>query len=308
MKVMIFGGAGYVGQELVKKFAEQHHEIAVYDSFTNGDLTAHSKLVVLDNITIFKHSVTDAKIVEKCVDAFKPELVYNLAALHYIPYCIEHPQEVFDTNYLGLQNILSSLVKSPHIKFIFASSASVYGSQNEQCSIDTPVSPNDIYGASKLAGEYLIKYQYKNYVLMRLFNVYGELDPHPHLIPKVVKAAVNNESLNLGTATAKRDFIHVKDVANALYIARKSAAEETYNVASGTAYAVKDIVDKIYTMTNSTGNVSFDTAENMRENDASFLSGDASKLIQLGWRTTVSVDDGIITAIEAYRKLKYHQI
>lgn len=304
MRILIFGGAGYVGQELVKMFSKATHEVAVFDNFSNGDTLAVRRLNKLKNVTIFQNTIANGSAVEEVITEFNPDVIYNLAALHYIPYCFEHPDEVFETNYSGLQNIISCLAKKPHVKFIFASSASVYGSHPNICNLATECLPNDLYGASKLSGEYLIKYQLENYVIMRLFNVYGNQDPHPHLIPKVIKAAVSNQNLNLGTAIAKRDFIHVNDVANALFVAINAPSKETYIVASGKSYSVKEIVEKIYKIANSSGIVTYDTIENIRSKDAPELMGDASKLESLGWSSSIELDEGLAAAIEEFRKIE----
>ena len=305
MKVLIFGGAGYVGYELAKRFIENGDSVVVYDSLCNGDPDARTKITALKGVILYEQSISDVNAVKDAIHTAQPDLVYNLAAVHYIPYCIENPEVVFSTNYQGLQNIITALKNFPTTKFIFASSASVYGSPNAQCTLDTPTNPNDIYGASKLAGEYLIKYQLANAGLRRLFNVSGELDPHPHLIPKVARAAVRNEVLNLGTATAERDFIYVKDVANAFFIARLGEPGRTYIIASGTTHSVKEVVDKIYELSGSTGEVHYETAGNIRSNDASYLSGDSSGLRELGWQPTVTIEQGLLTAIDAARRASH---
>lgn len=302
MRVLIFGGAGYVGYELTRQCIKNHCEVAIYDSFSNGDIRARAKIAELSGVKVYENTIADAAGVAAAISEFRPDVVYNLAALHYIPYCIEHPEEVFATNYLGLQNIITVIRDHPNAKFVFASSASVYGSPKEKCTLDTPTVPNDIYGASKLAGEQLIQHQLKNYVIMRLFNVYGDLDPHPHLIPKVSRAAVNNEILELGTASAKRDFVYVRDVANAFFIAHASPKAQTYIVATGELHSVSEVVSHIYAKAKSQGKVCYETQTNMRAKDASLLSGDASKLRSLGWAPTVSFDEGIATTIDAARK------
>jgi UDP-glucose 4-epimerase len=302
MRVLLFGGAGYVGYELTRSFVQNNDDVAVYDLFANGDERSRRKVSELAGVTVYEGTIADELAVRRAVDDFRPDVVYNLAALHYIPYCIEHPDEVFATNYRGLQNIIAAIRSKLEVKFIFASSASVYGSPNEICTLDTPTIPNDIYGASKLAGEHLIQFQLENYVIMRLFNVYGDLDPHPHLIPKVSRAAVRNETLELGTATAERDFVHVSDVAAAFYAARTAPAGEKYIIATGETHSVREVVDRIYSLAGSQGKVLYETATNMRAQDASYLSGDASKLRLLGWAPTIRFEDGLLSAIEAARQ------
>lgn len=301
MKVLIFGGAGYVGYELVKCFLDNGDTVAIYDAFCNGDASARDKVSALGSITVFEGTIADKKAVRRAIEEFCPDAVYNLAALHYIPYCIQHPDEVYETNYQGLQSIIQTLRDYPHTKFIFASSASIYGSPDQQCTLDTPVDPNDIYGASKLAGEGLIKYQLSNFVIMRLFNVYGSLDPHPHLIPKVARAAVRGENLELGAMESRRDFVHVTDAARAFFVARNAQSGDTHIIATGETHSVKEVVDRIYQLAGSSGRVIYGTSGNMRAKDASYLSGDSSALRALGWAPVVGFDDGLRSAIDSAR-------
>jgi UDP-glucose 4-epimerase len=301
MNVLIFGGAGYVGYELSKLFAERGDTVTVFDAFTNGDTNARKKIHVLAGVIVREGTIADADAVSEVFEASNPEVVYNLAALHYIPYCVEHPREVFATNYRGLQNIIVQMNKRPNTKFIFASSASVYGSPSAVCNLETPVEPNDIYGASKLAGEHLITFQLTNYVIMRLFNVYGKFDPHLHLIPKVAGAAVRDEQLELGTASALRDFVYVEDAAKAFFVAQNAPAGEKYIIASGETRSVKDVVERIYMLADSNGKVRYETKVNMRTKDASYLCGDSTKLRSLGWQPTVDFDKGLASVIAAAR-------
>lgn len=301
MKVLIFGGAGYVGYELVKCFLDNGDTVAICDAFCNGDESARDKVSALGAITVHEGTIADKNAVRQAIEEFSPDLVYNLAALHYIPYCIEHPDEVYETNYQGLQNIIQVLRGYPQTRFIFASSASVYGSPDQQCTLDAAVDPNDIYGASKLAGEGLIKYQLSNFVIMRLFNVYGNLDPHPHLIPKVARAAVRGENLELGAMESRRDFVHVSDVAQAFFVARNAQSGDTHIIATGETHSVKEVVDRIYQLAGSSGEATYGTASNMRAKDASSLCGDPSTLRALGWASAVGFDDGLRSAIDSAR-------
>lgn len=303
MNCLIIGGAGYVGTELVRACLARDDTVTVLDNFSNGDSSAQARTAKL-GVNVIEGTIANEQVVREVIGQQNFDIIYHLAAIHYIPYCIEHPNEVFETNYRGLQNVITCIRELPKAPlFIFASSASVYGSPTETCTEATSLKPNDIYGSSKLAGEHLIEYQLENYVMMRLFNVYGELDPHPHLIPKIVKAATSDQTLELGTATAKRDFVYVKDVANAFYAARNAPKGSTYIIATGKTHSVSEAVDAIYRLSASKGTVIYDTAPNMRAADASNLCGDASRLRSLGWQPSVTFYEGLQTAIDAQRQI-----
>ena len=301
MNVLIIGGAGYIGFELSKIFCDESTDsVTIYDNFSNGNVHARVDALAL-GAEVIEGDIADR---EKLLEVFattRPQLVYNLAAIHYIPYCIEHPDEVFNTNFLGMQNVITA-IKSLSVapKLIFASSASVYGSRTSPCVESDPYNPNDIYGASKVAGELLVKHQLTDYAIMRFFNAVGELDPHPHLLPKVARKVLAGERLQLGTADAYRDFIYVKDIARAIYLAKGAAAGAVYNVGTGVPHTVKEVVDAMFDYVGRENNVEYETSDNLRANDASFLCADASRLRQdLGWSPTVDFHQAIATAVMA---------
>lgn len=293
MNILIFGGMGYVGRELVEQYAADPKNMV-----TIFDLQEKIDRVFPSNVRSIVGDIRDASAVKKVVAETAPELVYNLAAVHYIPYCIEYPDEVIATNITGLQNIISAIRPNETTKLIFASSASVYGSPQSKVLESDPYSPNDIYGASKVAGEVLIRTQLTNFVIIRLFNVFGESDPHPHLVPKVTSTLAKGDTLELGTSTAKRDYIYVKDAARGFFLAGSATTGETFNLGTGETHSVREVVDTARVATHSTSEVIFDTTPNLRKRDADYLCANNTKIVsQLGWKPTVSFEVGINTTI-----------
>lgn len=304
--ILVFGGAGYLGQELIKAFSNTNNEyqVIVFDNFSNGDSQAYQKIKATTTKIIIE-DISDAKKVSKAINDIKPCIIYNLAAIHYIPYCIEHPQEVFSTNIIGLQNIISSINSlSPSTRLIFTSSASVYGTREKKCRESDPYNPNDIYGATKVSGELMIKHQVKDYVIMRLFNLTGGNDPHPHLTPKIVENALKDRPLQLGAKTARRDFIDVEDVAQALYAARNAPQRTVLNVGTGSTHSVEEMVNETYQLLGKKPKVSYETPLHIRKNDAPSLCADTTAIQEvLEWAPRKRFIESIKSAIEAKKVL-----
>lgn len=303
MKIIIFGGGGYVGLELCKLLSRNSHDITIADNFSNGDAAARKKAFDL-GVSIAEVNIADTDEVNTVMQAFKPDIVYNLAAIHYIPYCITHPTEVFQANISGTQNIITSIKSLDHIKprLIFSSSASVYGSLDRPCREDDPYNPNDIYGASKVAGELLIRHQLDDYTILRFFNIIGGKDPHPHLTPKVIENVISNKPLRLGTRYARRDFVDVRDVADALYLAKDAPSNRIFNVGTGSTYSVEELVETVKEVINNHDfDVRYETPSNMRENDAPYLCADIEEAKRtLRWFPRHSFEDSIVSSIKSY--------
>lgn len=285
---------GYVGRELVQLFAAQPDTIV-----TIFDLQPNPGITFPANVHSIVGDIRDGNQVKKVVADLQPDLVYNLAAIHYIPYCVEHPDEVVATNITGMQHIIDAVHPfGASTKFIFTSSASVYGSLASKARETDPYNPNDIYGASKVAGEVLTRTQLSNFVIIRLFNVFGETDPHPHLIPKVVSTLSKANPLELGTSATKRDFIYVKDAAKGFFAAANAFAGEVFNLGTGETHTVQEVVDTVREVTRSSSEIIFNTPANLRKKDADYLCADTTKIVStLGWKPTMSFKDGIKTTI-----------
>lgn len=297
MKYLIIGGAGYVGQELVRLLTDKDADVVVLDAFKHGNKA--SFIERFPEVEYIEADISEGEAVSSTVQRIKPDIIYLLAAIHYIPYCISHPDEVVATNIQGLQNTIDAIKLSvTNARLVFASSAAVYGSPTTKCTEETVSAPNDIYGYSKQMGEWLIRNQLTDYVILRLSNVFGRQDPIPHLIPKTAKFLKSNEPLELGNSVAKRDYVFVDDVASAFVYVASAPSGEIYNVSTGETHDVREVVNTLSKLTGSSSTITFETANNLRAVDADYLCSDNTKLQGLGWKPSVSFEEGLRTAIE----------
>ncbi|MDD4409748.1 MAG: GDP-mannose 4,6-dehydratase [Candidatus Pacebacteria bacterium] len=244
-KILIVGGAGFIGSHLTKKLISAH-DICVFDNLSNP-----SKIYTPQDGKQAYGDVSNEKEIFNCIKIFKPDILIDLAAFHYIPECIKDTKKTIRVNVDGAMNCLSAMRKiCPDCIFIIASSAAVYGSDTVPCNECSLIDPVDIYGESKVLVEKIIK-DYSNkfgikYSIFRLFNVYGYGNNTPHLIPTIIDQVRRNTTISLGNINTKRDYVHVDSVVDAFVKAindPRASMNEVFNVGTGIGYTALDIVN-----------------------------------------------------------------
>ena len=247
--ICVTGGNGYVGRELVKQLSQEPDvSIHVIDNLDSGlhrlDAMDQSKF------TLHKVDIRDREAVAKAMMAINPELIFHLAAIHYIPLCERNPGNAVNVNVGGTVNLLENAPKGA--KFVFASTAAIYAVEDapleEGRSVEQPI---DIYGWTKYQGENFVKYYTGNGhvrgVIVRLFNVVGPGETNPHLAPDIIKQLSDGVTkVKLGNLFPHRDYIDVADAARGF---RALAAVEyngdgalCSNLGTGRSHEVGDVV------------------------------------------------------------------
>jgi UDP-glucose 4-epimerase len=298
-KALVVGGAGYVGSMLTANLLERGYHVMVFDDLSSGSL---SRLPVNnENLIVRQGSIVEPGPIAEAVRSFEPDLVFHLAAVHYIPQCIANPGLAIDVNVKGTLHVveaLNQLENKPRL--VFTSSASVYGAVTPapQRVIDTP-QPCDIYGYTKLVGEHLVSSRYDNYVIARLFNVFGNSDPIPHLIPSVVRQ-LDNETVALGNPNSERDFIHVQDAARGFVaLGEQGKHQATYNIGSGINYSVKEVTDALSELSGSQAKFEFQVTE-LRKADPNALCADITEITaDTDWRPRINFRQGLQTVLDS---------
>lgn len=248
-KIIVFGGAGFIGSQLVKKLAlDEQNDIMVYDNFFTGRKENLSG--IKKKIQVIKGDIIDDIKVSKVIIEFNPDVVYHLAAIHYIPYCNEHPAETIRVNVEGTEVILQACRKISLKKLIYASSAAIYPIYDFANLEDDIPNPCDIYGYTKYFGERLAQQFYNDTgattVNARFFNAYGPNETNPHVIPRILdELKAKKNIIVLGNILPKRDFIYVGDLADALVELKKDNIKgfEVFNIGSGKEYSVEETVN-----------------------------------------------------------------
>jgi UDP-glucose 4-epimerase len=296
-RILLTGGAGFIGSALLRRLQAEGHDVLVYDDLSFGRRESIS--VPADRFV--QADILDAERLKAVCAAFSPESVVHLAAVHFIPYCNEHPFQCARINLRGTANVLDAAAATGTTRQVFyASTAAVYPPSNEAIPETCRPEPMDIYGLSKLAGEYLCHRFHLATgcatIIGRFFNVFGPGETNPHLIPVIhdqVRAGAR--VIALGNLSPKRDFIHTSDLVDAVagLLDRFREGMETFNIGSGTEHSVVEVVEAFAQAVGEEIVVTTDPSR-IRPVDRPHLLADITKLSGwLDWRPRVSLAEGI---------------
>lgn len=233
MAVLVLGGAGFIGSRVVGLMSEKNLNPISFDLF-------HSALVE-ESIKWVKANVLDLSTIERILFEYEVDSIVHLIGLPAIPYCTKNPQLSFLLNVVSVQNTLEAMRKGDVKTIVFASSAAVYGTTKrpKRVNEDSPTKVTTVYGYHKLAAEKLIQMYAENYgieyVILRLFNVYGgDFSTGKDIISIFIRKALNDEDLQVFGARKFRDFIHIRDVSEAFVKSlEKEVPNNTFCIGSG---------------------------------------------------------------------------
>jgi UDP-glucose 4-epimerase len=289
-KILITGGAGFVGRNLIHSLRFDH-QICVVDDFS-----AHSHSLDDLGISVENVSITNKKEVTQIFEKYKPEVVFHLAALHYIPYCLDHPKETFEVNIYGTQ-VITHLCNQFQVEhFIIASSAAVYGAQTGKRSETDPSQPICIYGQSKhLCEKTVSSFSQVPWTMMRFFNIYGPYETTQHLIVTILDQLKNGDTLQLGNLDSVRDYIHVFDVISALKASmlNPKSYDQIFNVGTSIPTSGYDLIACFQEVLKKKLIITQDSRR-LRKSDIPFLCSHISKISKvLDWRPKILLSDGL---------------
>jgi UDP-glucose 4-epimerase len=296
MRILVTGGAGFVGKELVRALKDTA-EVHVADILRYG--TPEWLQDGPEGFAFHRIDIRDAAVVRALVAEVMPDVVVHLAAIHYIPECDNDPANATMTNVAGTVNLLAAC--APGTRFVFASSGAVYKPD------DAPhregvsaLEPADIYGITKLQGEaYVRAFSATRGIdgcIVRLFNVIGPGETNPHLLPVVVaQLREGSEVIDLGNTWPKRDYIDVLDAAAgfaATALGKNPAGVdcEVVNLGSGQQYSVDEILEAIRSILGLRFEVRQDPRR-MRAVDRPFLGASIDRIREVfEWRPKQTLD------------------
>ncbi len=247
-RLVVTGGAGFVGSHLVERLAGRN-DVVVLDDLSVGRLQNLAGL--RDRVEVVKGSVLEPRAIRR---AFKgADAVFHLAALTSVPESVEQPLAYAEANVMGTLNVLTSAREAGVGRVVFASTCAVYGRTSGPLHEDLPPDPISPYAVTKLACEYFCRSRVGGggveAVALRLFNVYGPRQtadsPYASVVAKFCEAAARGTPATLfGDGTQTRDFVFAADVAEAFERAAeaKRASGQVINVGSGTETSIADLL------------------------------------------------------------------
>jgi UDP-glucose 4-epimerase len=259
-KILITGGAGYIGSHTVKLLGEKGYDPLIYDNLIKG----HSKAVLYGYL--FLGDLLDKETLNNVISSFKPDVVIHFAGLIEVAESVKEPVKYYENNVSGTINLLDAMQKNNIDKIIFSSSAAVYGMPDTfPITEEAPLNPINPYGRSKLIVEEILnEISSIKYISLRYFNAAGadplgrigeNHNPETHLIPLILKTAKGKREYvrifgtNYPTSdgTCIRDYIHVEDLAEAHFLSMNhlvsGGKSEIFNCGYGHGYSVREIVD-----------------------------------------------------------------
>ena len=248
-KVMVTGGAGFIGSHIVDELINKNYQVAVIDNLITGN---RSNLP--DNITFYHIDIKEKEHLETVFSKERPDIVIHLAAQTSVGDSVNRPSYDGHNNILATINILDCCKNYKVKKLIFASSAAVYGHTEHLPIKETnPLKPLSFYGLSKLTAEEYIQLYSKifdlPYTILRFSNVYGERqNSHGEagVISIFINQALKQEPVTIfGDGLQTRDFIYVKDVAAANIAAIENGLNDTFNISSNTRTSVNEVLKVI---------------------------------------------------------------
>jgi UDP-glucose 4-epimerase len=318
-KILVTGGAGYIGSITTKVLKEKGFEPIIFDSLVTGHKNS------LDKEKFYQGDlVKDVELLDKIFKEEKPEGVIHFAAMSLVGESVKNPQKYFTNNLFGALNLLKVMVDNQVLKIVFSSTAAVYGEpQKIPIEEDDPKSPTSPYGESKLMIEKILKWYSQAYglsaIVLRYFNACGALldgslgedhQPETHLIPAAMQAALGQRKdftlfgndYPTEDGTCIRDYIHVLDLAQAHILALNNSQEgfKAYNVGTNHGFSVLEIIQMIKKISG----VDFPTPFSPRRaGDPARLIAKAEKIKkELGWEPKYSDLETIIKSAWQWHK------
>ncbi|PIR60151.1 MAG: UDP-glucose 4-epimerase [Candidatus Pacebacteria bacterium CG10_big_fil_rev_8_21_14_0_10_44_54] len=303
MKILVTGGAGFIGSHVVDRYCAMGHEVVVFDNLSSGRaefVNPKAKLVTVD--------VTDRAEVQKIIAQVQPEMINHHAAHIQVGNSVKQPQFDAENNILGLLNIMEAARQIPIKKMIMASTGgAMYGNKPTPFTEEMREDPLSPYGVSKRSGELYLNYYYEQYaipyVVLRYANVYGPRQ-NPHGESGVIaifsellasgKTAVIN-----GDGTHTRDYVYVDDVVEANALALETNQVGAFNIGTTTEISANQVYKAVATSFGVTAQAQYGP-ERPGEQITSSLDTTKAKE-KLGWYPNVAFAEGVERVVEWYK-------
>lgn len=321
MRVMVTGGAGYIGSVVTRELLAAGHEVWVLDNLCTGHRTS-----IPAGVPFVESDTRDTVRVRQALSEMKADAVVHMAAISQVGSSVTEPRQYFENNVQGSLSLFAAMLDIGVHRLVFSSTAAVYG-EPDRLPIDESVAtrPTSPYGDTKLAIETVLRrydsaYGFRS-ACLRYFNAAGAVDsagedhrPETHLVPLVldVAAGVRPEIAVFGQdyptrdGTCVRDYIHVQDLARAhvLALSALDTQSHTYNLGCGGGYTVSEVIDTARRITGAEIPVKYAPR---RAGDPAVLVASSVRISEeLGWKPQRASLDEIVGSAWAWRKAHPH--
>ena len=304
-RILITGGAGFIGSHLARHFADQA-EVTVLDDLRSG----YARNLEGVRCRFLQGSIRDDDALSQAIAGAQE--VYHLAAMVSVPESVAKPAECAELNTEGTRRVLAAALAAGSRKVVLASSAAIYGDNPTVPKLESmPPEPKSPYAETKLAGENLLEAYRRSHGLgttsLRFFNVFGpRQDPrsaYAAAVPIFIAKALRDEPISIhGDGGQTRDFIHVTDIVGALaYAGASNDMAGTYNVGYGRSQSILALAQEIVRLTGSKSAI-----EHLppRAGDVRHSLASTERLLAAGWKARSSVSAGLAETIDFFRRLR----
>jgi UDP-glucose 4-epimerase len=322
MKILVTGGAGYIGGTVTRLLLAEGHSVTVYDNL------CHSKrLAVAPQAEFVEGEVADRALLERTLSQGRFEGIMHFAALIEAGESMKVPEIYFRNNTVATLTLLEAMLATGHNRLVFSSTAACYGEPESTPILeDAKLAPTNPYGESKLLVEQMLRWMNVShglrYASLRYFNVagaiegYGEAhEPESHLIPLILDVALGRRAnikifgkdYPTKDGTCVRDYIHVRDLAEAHLLALGALSEANskliYNIGNGQGFTVLEVIDSVRRVTGKP--ITVEECPR-RPGDPAVLVASSEKIkAELGWKPKFAQLDQIIASAWEWHQKRY---
>lgn len=307
---LVTGAAGFLGSHLIDELLQRGKVVLGLDSLDWGLADNIRRHLSDSSFSFAQIDIRDSRSLSVAMADYRPEYVVHLAALHYIPAAVADPVSTVSINVLGTQIVLKAALDAGATRIWFASTGDIYA-PSETPHLETEVpKPFNVYGLTKLQGEQLIDlaandYPERQFVIGRLFNLYGPGETNPHLLPEIMRqiAEAGDAPLRLGNLWPRRDMTPVHDAACAIIdmLSCSKPGVTTVNVGSGQAYSIAEVIGVVRIITGTALIVETDPGR-VRKVERPHLQANVERLTQMiGWSPHSDIARGLTELVASMR-------
>lgn len=316
MRILVTGGAGFIGSHLCEKYVNEGHTVICLDNFLNGNLTNIRHLLNKKHFKLINGDITDFDLLEKIM--VEVDVVFHLAAQIHVDRSIIEPRLTYEINVLGTQNVLENCRMHDISKVIYASTSEVYGpAQYDPMDEKHPLDAPHPYGASKIAADRMchayIETYGMNICIARPFNTYGPKQKdsgYGGAISLFTKRALMNlPPIIFGDGLQTRDYVYIEDIVTAYdaILNSKSFPSEPINFGTGKEITILELANKVISLCGKKGALVPVHVEG-RPGEVRRLISDVTKAKQkLGWEAKIGIDQGLMRFIDWYRNYRFEE-
>jgi len=322
MKILIAGGAGYIGGTVARILLAQGHAITVFDNLCHSRRSA-----VAEKATFIEGDIADRPLIEKTLRENRFDGVMNFAALIEAGESMKRPEIYFRNNTTATLTLLEAMLATGHDRLVFSSTAACYGEPEKTPILeDAKLQPTNPYGESKLLVEHMLRWMNLihgfKYASLRYFNVagaiegYGEAhEPESHLIPLILDVALGKRAnikifgrdYPTKDGTCIRDYIHVRDLAEAHLLALAALSDTKsrliYNIGNGQGFSVLEVVESVRRVTGRP--IPVEECDRRPGDPAVLVAGSAKIKAELGWTPKFAELDQIVASAWEWHQKRY---